>query len=388
MPKVRKQRPSTSRASRSNPLSKSNANAKKKEPSESAQSRKRERLEKVEPKSDTPQRTFKNEDNNDIVVNSTEYVKAEEINETRSGAASNIKVEGERGTSQSPEGHFKDENRSENFPKREQDEQRETQMGTLPKLEDGLKTEHKHEEVIKPEPDFKFEQHHRTTAERTNRDPSNYLIQAYISSSSDPTVTRLLSVPPDLTFDKLHGVLQVAFGWTNSHLHRFEITDIRDDSESSAPLLSLCPNPSLLINDLGPDLEESKWTLADIYENPEWAHRARIEYEYDMGDSWHHILALLGRATPGTHAQFGAPDDARVVCLGGQGHAVAEGIGWQELKAAFRNPRRAGNRDLVQWYKDGGCLNGDPAGLDPYKWDVRDTNDELRDAGFMEGQAL
>ena len=393
MPKVRKKKPSAGRASRSNPLSTSNANAKK-EPSDSPQSGKREKLERIERKSDPspgPQRTLKNEDNNDIALNSATYVKAEDQNGTCSGSASNVKVEGKRWTSQSPEENVKDEDRSEIFPKLEQHERRGIQMGMLPKPEDDLKTEYKHEEAIKHEPDFKFEQHDHTTAELRNGDASNYLIQAYISSSSDPRVTRLLSVPPDLTFDRLHGVLQVAFGWTNSHLHRFEITDSRDDSWGSAPLLSLCPHPSNLIDELRPDCKESEWTLADVYEKPEWKDRAQIEYEYDMGDSWHHILALLGRATPGTHAQFGAPDDAKVVCLSGHGHPLAEDcgsrIGWEDLKKAFKNPRRAGNRDLVEWYKDG-CLNGDPGGLDPYKWDILDTNDDLREAGFMEGQAL
>lgn len=410
MPKVRKQRPSIGRATRSNPLSTSNANAKK-EPSQSPQSGKRERLERIERKSEAspgPQRTLKSEDNNDIPVNSTNYVKAEEQNETgsgsaanvkveeqngpRSGSAANVKVERKRWTTQSPEENVKDEDRSETSLKLEQDERRELGMHTLPKLEGDVKTEHKHEEFTKREPGFISEQHDHTTAELTNGDASNYLIQAYISTSSDPTVTRLLSVPPDLTFDKLHEVLQVAFGWASRHLHRFEITDSRDDSWRPARLLSLCPDPSPLVDDLGPnDIEESEWTLADVYEKPEWKDRAQIGYEYDMGDSWHHILALLGRATPGTNAQFGVPDDAKVVCLSGQGHPVAEDcggrIGWEDLKNAFKHPRRAGNRDLVKWYKDG-CVNGDPGGLDPYKWDILDINDGLREAGFFEGQAV
>ena len=330
---------------------------------------------------------MKNEDNNNIAVNSVNYVKAEEQNVTCSGSAANVKVEGKRWTTKSEE-EVKGEARSEEFPKLEQDERRGIHMQMHPKLEDNLKTEHKHEEDTKYEPGFISGQHDRTTAELTNRDSSNYLIQAYISSSRDPTVTRLLSVPPDLTFDRLHEVLQVAFGWTNSHLHRFKITDSRDDSWRP---LSLCPGPNPLIDELRPDCKESEWTLADVYEKPEWKDRAQIEYEYDMGDSWHHILALLGRATPGTNAQFGAPNDAKVVCLGGQGHPVAEDcgswMGWEDLKNAFKNPRRAGNRDLVKWYKDD-CLNGHPGGLDPYKWDILDTNDDLREVGFMEGQAL
>ena len=61
--------------------------------------------------------------------------------------------------------------------------------------------------------------------------------------------------------------------------------------------------------------------------------------------------------------------------------------GWEDLKKAFRNPRRAANRDRVEWYKYG-CANGDPGGLDPYKWDILEINEALREAGFFGGQAL
>src|SRR5487761_1815504 len=37
----------------------------------------------------------------------------------------------------------------------------------------------------------------------------------------EPPIWRRLVVPVSATFAGLHGVLQTAFGWTNSHLHRF-----------------------------------------------------------------------------------------------------------------------------------------------------------------------
>ena len=110
-----------------------------------------------------------------------------------------------------------------------------------------------------------------------------------------------------------------------------------------------------------------------------------------MGDSWDQILALLGRATPGTDAQFGVHSDAKLVCLGSQGHPMAEDcggrVGWQGLLIAFQNSRRAGHRDLMKWYEDG-CVNGDSGGLDLHRWDILDTNNTLREASFFEGQAL
>jgi hypothetical protein len=44
---------------------------------------------------------------------------------------------------------------------------------------------------------------------------------------SKPPVWRRLQVPGDARLDWLHAVLQVAIGWTNSHLHHFLTVDAR-----------------------------------------------------------------------------------------------------------------------------------------------------------------
>ena len=38
-----------------------------------------------------------------------------------------------------------------------------------------------------------------------------------------PRIWRRLVVPAECTLDVLHDILQIAFGWTSSHLHRFEV---------------------------------------------------------------------------------------------------------------------------------------------------------------------
>lgn len=135
-----------------------------------------------------------------------------------------------------------------------------------------------------------------------------------------------------------------------------------------------------MLDEQGTELEEG-WTLADVYENPEWKDRAEISYEYDHGDGWQHQLALLGRATPGTNAQFGAPKDVKILCLGGE-HGAAEDAGgfggWEDLKDAFRQPRRKESKELVTWFKEG-CLNGDKTGLETYHLDILDVNDGLQE---------
>lgn len=218
---------------------------------------------------------------------------------------------------------------------------------------------------------------------------NNYLILATLSRSANPTINRLLSLPPTVTFDKLHRVLQIAFGWTNSHMHDFHVSLLGDGSEAGfmgrSSCLTICPDPSDFPEDLREDSKaESEVTLADVYEKPEWKDKVEIEYEYDHGDGWCHQLSLLGRATLGTNAQFGAPKDVKILCLGGQGHPAAEdagGIGgWENTKDAFKRPRKAESRLRIQWYKYM-CLNGGKS-LDPYAFDVLDVNDGLRGAFF------
>ena len=39
----------------------------------------------------------------------------------------------------------------------------------------------------------------------------------------DPLIWRLIQVPPRTNLKKLHRILQIAMGWTNSHLHLFKV---------------------------------------------------------------------------------------------------------------------------------------------------------------------
>ena len=47
-----------------------------------------------------------------------------------------------------------------------------------------------------------------------------------------PRVQRVIDVPAAITLDELHEVLQVAIGWTDSHLHQFRT----DDAVYTVPL--------------------------------------------------------------------------------------------------------------------------------------------------------
>ncbi len=50
-----------------------------------------------------------------------------------------------------------------------------------------------------------------------------------------PPIWRQVLVPSEWTLGDLNYVLQVAMGWTNSHLHRFTFGDISATSSTASP---------------------------------------------------------------------------------------------------------------------------------------------------------
>ena len=61
------------------------------------------------------------------------------------------------------------------------------------------------------------------TPMRTTWEPPN-AVQIHVSLDDiEPAIWRRLVVPLHVTLVQLHHILQAAMGWTNSHLHQFEI---------------------------------------------------------------------------------------------------------------------------------------------------------------------
>jgi hypothetical protein len=93
---------------------------------------------------------------------------------------------------------------------------------------------------------------------------------------SKPPIWRRILVSNDTTLDKFHTVLQIAMGWTNSHLHQFISNGlfygIKDD-------------------DFGFDMDiedEDKYKLNQLLKSE----KDTIIYEYDFGDGWEHKVLL------------------------------------------------------------------------------------------------
>jgi hypothetical protein len=79
--------------------------------------------------------------------------------------------------------------------------------------------------------------------------PENYLFQVRLRGTSDPTISRLLSVPSNYTFERFHEVLQIALGWANYHMYIFIISKIPQNGEVSC---DRCPAVPLRFPNLFP----------------------------------------------------------------------------------------------------------------------------------------
>ncbi len=97
---------------------------------------------------------------------------------------------------------------------------------------------------------------------------------------------RVLRVPADMNFYQLHKVLQLSFGWENCHAHHF----LLKDKGHSHPMEIIAPaDPDDLWEDFGapPCRDSTAVTLEDVFRK-----KRKIEYEYDFGDGWMHVIRL------------------------------------------------------------------------------------------------
>ena len=91
----------------------------------------------------------------------------------------------------------------------------------------------------------------------------------------EPLIWRTIWVESAMTLGQLHHILQAAMGWTDAHLHQFDIQGV---------MYSL-PHPD---DDEGiPMIDERRVLLKDLLST-----NLEFEYLYDFGDSWRHRITV------------------------------------------------------------------------------------------------
>ncbi len=167
-----------------------------------------------------------------------------------------------------------------------------------------------------------------------------------------PLIWRRLLVPADIKLPKLHQCLQLAMGWTNSHLHQFRVGDIHYG----------VPDPEW------PELQmrdERQVRLCDLVGEVQ----REIVYEYDFGDGWEHRIVL--EQTEPANEFMSYP-----LCTAGERACPPEDVGgvpgYEEFLKIIGNPKHKEYGQSLLWAGGGA--------FDPEGFDLNAVNRALRRA--------
>lgn len=173
-----------------------------------------------------------------------------------------------------------------------------------------------------------------------------------------PLIAREVIVPSGLQLDRLHTVIQIAMGWTDSHMHEFIVGTMRDGVRYGMQIddpFSFGP----------PARNEKTATLEKIAP----AKGSRFLYWYDFGDDWYHtvvVRAIIPAASdlPVPYCVKAAracpPED----CGGPWGYANLLGV--------LADAAHADHEEMLEW------LGG---GFDPEEVDIEAINAGLATLG-------
>jgi hypothetical protein len=169
---------------------------------------------------------------------------------------------------------------------------------------------------------------------------------------SNPQIWRRIQVK-DCTLDKLHERIQTAMGWTNSHLHQFEV-----DGERYG-------DPELL-DDGFEDFECVDSTVTKISKIvPKDGKRCQFLYEYDFGDGWEHEVMFEGCLIAEKGARY-------PVCVEGERNCPPEDVGgvwgYAEFLEAIANPKHEEHDRMLEWAGE----------FDPEEFDAGETTKTMR----------
>jgi len=164
----------------------------------------------------------------------------------------------------------------------------------------------------------------------------------------EPAVWRRIQVPANFTLARLHRVVQAAMGWLDYHLHQFTI----------AGRVYSVPDPE----DEHEVINERAVRLSDLQLSP----GDRLEYLYDFGDDWQHVVRL-------EEVLKGDADDLTPRCLGGAQSTPPEDVGgalgYEEFLLALADPDHEGHAEMKSWIGQS---------FDPRRFSVEEANQRLR----------
>ncbi len=160
-----------------------------------------------------------------------------------------------------------------------------------------------------------------------------------------PPIWRRLLVASTTDLSQLHDIIQIAMGWTNSHLHQFVVGEDRFG----------VPDPEF---DVGMISENGIRLHSLLRKEKDW-----IGYDYDFGDGWEHKI-VLEKILP---YQL---DKVLPACLTGRRGCPPEDVGgvwgYVEFLRIYKAPKHPQHQEMVEWAGEY---------FDPEHFDPADVNE-------------
>lgn len=145
-----------------------------------------------------------------------------------------------------------------------------------------------------------------------------------------PEVWRSFIVPGDITLDRLHDVIQIVMGWTDSHLHSFTIGKKRYTERPE------CSRDGV---------EEGRHRLVNLIKK----NGRTFDYWYDFGDDWMHEITV-------ENSRYQFPGEVEFPlpwCLGGENACPPEDVGgppgYERFLTALADPGDSQHEEYKLW---------------------------------------
>ncbi len=196
---------------------------------------------------------------------------------------------------------------------------------------------------------------------------------------SKPPIWRRVAVPSNISLGRLHVVIQIAMGWTDSHLHQFTLryTCVKRSPQEIAKRFLESTIDESFINRMGgrrvfvskvtpwgeptdemAGEDEDAVTLAQVCPKV----KSKLVYEYDFGDGWEHVIEVqkIVDREPGVEYP---------VCLAGKKACPPEDCGglwgFYSMIEAIGDPKHEDHEDMVDWLGEE---------FDPDAFDLEEVN--------------
>ncbi|WP_406073124.1 plasmid pRiA4b ORF-3 family protein [Micromonospora sp. NBC_01638] len=178
-------------------------------------------------------------------------------------------------------------------------------------------------------------------AKRKKSGPAAPIYQLKVGlREAKPPIWRRLELPADTSLADLHDIIQVAFGWDDSHLHVFE-TAYGDFGVADRELGHRAEAP-VTLEQVAPGVGD------------------RFRYTYDFGDSWVHEI-VVEKVLPRQLIAYPR-------CTGGRRAAPPEDCGgvwgYAELVEVLNDPGHPEHGDRLEWLGLASAADFQPARFD------------------------